>query len=244
MNNIGFRVKLNDYINDKYKLEYFLDLYFSKYNIMEIKVNNSLINSANLDYLLSKLDNKDVSYHISKSFLKEPTENDRILIEALSGSERYCLITHIPDNIDSYRLDHINSNLPKNIKILCENPNYFESQIYIDYIIDFYKIIEKYDSIRGCLDLGHLFYNQLKTNNKNYLERLLKYIKFNCIDEYHIHDFDINGDHKQIGKGLLDIEYINHKIGHLLYDSRIILETNIDDEELEQGVKQIKRVLK
>ena len=244
MNKIGFRVNLDDYILDKSMLDNFLKLYFSKFNIMEIKVNDTLINSSNFDYLLSVIDDKEISYHISKNFLVDFTKNDETLISSLANKKEKYLITHIPDYLSFERIEYVLNKLPNNLKILCENPNFFNTKAYINYLIDFYKKIEYYEKIGGCLDLGHLFFNQHKTSNLNYLKQLLENINFDNIYEFHIHDFDDKTDHKKIGEGLLDIEYINSQLNTSFSRTRVILETNVNDEKLEEGIKQIKRVLK
>ena len=50
MTEIGFRVKLNEYLDSKEKLKEFLDLYFEKFNTMEIKVTPYLVNHILFEY--------------------------------------------------------------------------------------------------------------------------------------------------------------------------------------------------
>lgn len=241
MNEIGFRVKLNDYLDSKEQLKAFLDLYFEKFNTMEIKVTPYLVNHILFEYLLYLLENKNVSYHINKNYLKTPTKEDEKFLSTLNGVKNIKIITHIPNSISLQDLKKLEKK--DSFEFLLENPSHIENEEYIKYIIKYYNLLKEFKNINGCLDLGHLLYKENTDKQNDYLEQLKKEIDFSIFKEYHIHDFN-EKDHQKIGIGLLDIKRIYNNIEEYLIENRIILETNVDNNDLSDGITQIDRILK
>ena len=240
MSNIGFRVKFNDYLESKEKLKEFLDLYFSKFSIMEVKANPYLINHPLFEYLLDLLESKAVSFHISKNFLNSPTEEDEKLLSSLKGIKDIFLITHIPESFSEDSLEKFYSK--NNFTLLFENPNFFSTKDYLRTIIEFYRILLNYQNVAGCLDLGHLLYNELLSNKQRYLDIIVSEIELSMIKEFHIHDFTLQKDHQKIGDGLMNLDRVCNLFS--LDDTRIILETNVLEDNLSDGEEQVRRILK
>lgn len=242
MNEIGFRVKLNEYLDSKEKLKEFLDLYFEKFNTMEIKVTPYLVNHILFEYLLYLLENKNVSYHINKHYLKTPTKEDEKFLSTLNGVKNIKIITHIPNSISLYDLKKLEQK--DSFEFLLENPSYIENEDYLKYIIKYYSLLKEFKNINGCLDLGHLLYKENIDKQKDYLEQLKKETDFSIFKEFHIHDYNNKKDHQKIGDGLLDIKRIYNIIEEYLIENRIILETNVDNKDLSDGIIQIDKILR
>lgn len=244
MNNYGFRVKMNDYLESRELLNNFLQLYFSLFSIMEVKVDSFLVNNKNFDYLLYCLYDKNVSYHISKNYVNYPTESDIKLINALSYNKEIYLVTHIPEQLNLECLVKIGNSLNSNVKLLFENPSSFKLQSYLSYLISFYNSLGNLNNMGCCLDFGHLLFNEYKNGSGSYLDELLSKVNSENFFELHVHDFNFMTDHQKIGDGIMNLENIKKLIDIYFYNSRIILETNVDNVDLSDGVRQIKRILK
>lgn len=241
MSNIGFRVKFNEYIDSKEKAKEFIDLYFSKFNTMEVKVNEAFVNSSNFEYVLSLLEKRNISFHLSKDYINNPTREDIILIHTLIGTQNISAVTHMPENMSLRALEQISAK--NNLNLLLENPTIIKNYEYLNYLIHFYQLLECYPRIGGCLDLGHLLFNEIISNGNNYLDVLLKNINLSKILEYHIHDFTEQKDHQKLGDGLMDLENIITTLGDTFLNSRIILESNVDAPDLSDGVGQVRKLL-
>lgn len=236
--NIGFRVKLDDYIAEKQKISEFLYLYFSKFDLLEVKVNNNLAKSKNLEYILNELKNKNVSFHLSKDFINSPTEYDEIILSYIQNDNLF-LITHVPEVFNKKSIELAMKKITNNM-LLFENPNKFQKKYYIEYLILFYNFLSLFNNCGICLDLGHLYYNELINSQKYNLVKLLENINVEQIREYHVHDFNKSKDHLKIGAGLLKNVKINNC---MVTNARIILETNVDRDDLSDGEEQVKKVL-
>ena len=242
MTEIGFRVKLNEYLDSKEKLKEFLDLYFEKFNTMEIKVTPYLVNHILFEYLLYLIENKNVSYHINKNYLKSPTKEDEIFLSTLKGVKNIKIITHIPNTISLQELKRLEQK--DNFQFLLENPSYIENEDYLKYIIKYYSLLKEFKNINGCLDLGHLLYKENIDKQNDYLEQLKKEIDFGIFKEFHIHDYNNKKDHQKIGDGILDINRLYNIIEEYLTKNRIILETNVDNNGLSDGIIQTNKILR
>lgn len=236
--NIGFRVKLNDYIDDRTKLQCFLNLYFSKFNIMEVKVNDYLTKNRNLEYFLSEIADKSVSFHLSKNFINKVEKSDEIILSYINNMDSF-LITHVPEIIDENNFD-ISIEKIANNTLLFENPKDFINGNYIEYLIYFYNKLLSYNKCNICLDLGHLYFNELMYNNYNNIDVLLNNISKDRVLEYHLHDYNLVKDHLPIGMGLLQFNQLDVCVHD---EKRIILETDVSKCDLSDGVEQVKRIL-
>lgn len=76
---------------------------------------------------------------------------------------------------------------------------YFENIRITDFISNSFKILKEYSNLYYTLDVGH-------SAKDNYNADKLFMTSPNLIKHMHIHDFDGNKDHLELGKGLIDIK--------------------------------------
>lgn len=253
MNNIGYRVKLNDYLESSDKLINFFDEYFSLFDICEIKVNKCLeqseIFAKYLPYIIKQYGNK-LSFHINKNLIvknQELSNMENIILSAIkrNGLNRTYFITHLNGNIESSYIKQIArySNLfGENVMLLLENAETNISNIILlDQITELINDLN--EKVGLCLDVGHLFVNEYNLNNFNeyfYQNNLSK-----LIYEYHVHNVKNGVAHQKLHNGIIEYEDIIKIIGLKNYFARIILEHEVEDMHKDgmENVLYLKRKL-
>lgn len=247
MNNIGYRVKLNEYLGTDDTYKNFLNEYFQLFSIMEVKLNNYLINHNNADnyikYLLDVYQSR-VSFHFNKNILDVGLNSVEKEIINYLLAKQYSIncITHLnphQNNSDVIRL--INEEFNNNAVLTLENPE-IKGDIfpYLESIAElFHKLDESNSTVGLCIDWGHILLHNTNVNsifNKMKKEDLLRYIV-----EYHIHNIKNNHDHQTICDGEVDCGEIYDLIKSS--NSRIILECEVNNMQ-DDGLKNIKLLTK
>lgn len=258
MNMIGYRIKLNNYIeNGTIDLNQFLDYYLRMFSIYEVKMNKKLLNSKQLLDILSLCIDKSgerVSFHLPKNMLdtnyifSEDYEQIMEIFKIIKFNNKIRLITHIPFDFEVPhfidRLRKTSETIPKNTIVLLENPNgTFNSLENLEKIDDlFWKVnSHKLENIGFCLDFGHLFseLNKEGITNNIALEKLKKFRGLlNSIHEIHLHDYNDQTDHLQLGLGMINIKYVSNFINEFFSKAPIILETDVSNPSVD-GFEQV-----
>lgn len=244
MNSIGYRVKLNDYLDTDTDYRQFLEEYFKLFNIMEVKLNKHLINHESADYYIKYLLDmyKDrVSFHFNKSLLDTGMNDiERMIINYLYKKDyKVNCITHLNDNFNSIKL--IKEEFNENTLLTLENPE-IDGDIlsYLEGVSEIvHKLEEDNSKVNLCIDWGHILLNNRDVAlvyNKLRREDLLRYII-----EYHIHNIKNNKDHQSILDGEIDCNTIYRLIKN--NGSRIILECEVNNIN-KDGLENIKLLTK
>lgn len=239
MNQIGYRVKLNDYLDSEITLLKFLDDYFSLFDICEIKVNKCLEQSTvfakNLPYIISRYGDK-LSFHLNKNLITHNLQLSRLELMILSIVKSNDLfnninfITHFNDSFDNNVLKNIVKHMKyfnNGAKLLLENA---ESNVYNITLLE--QMLKIYNSANEvcrdvglCIDFGHLFINGYNLNevlNYFYSNNL-----FDNIAEYHFHNVKKNVAHQNIQDGIIDYKDVMGVINVKSANSRIIMEHEV-----------------
>lgn len=252
MNNIGYRVKLNDYLDTKTHYKSFLEEYFELFNAIEVKINKYLINCNDFDnyikYLLDTYREK-VSFHFNKSLLNVGlNEKEKMIIDYLTA-QKYSIscISHLSPNImdidDIESIEQLSYKFNKNTILTLENPETKEDILtYLENISEvFHKLEEENIKLNLCIDWGHILINNRDIDlvfNKIRKEDLLKYVS-----EYHIHNIKDGCDHQPIYNGEIDCNEIYKLISKHNDKARIILECEVNKMQ-QDGLDNIKLLTK
>lgn len=238
MRNIGYRIQLP---SEQNLCENFIRRYSEYFNIFELKVSDNILCNSVLQNIINcteKYDIADFSFHIFKdAFYNQESYCKTIrfceCLEKVKTVSKYLLITHFISDSNDY-FPKLKGN---NYEFVLENVE-IETDI-IEYMIKLKQFAIKYN-IKICLDLGHLLYSS-QNCDINILEWLLKdEWWFNNIVEFHLHDYNLEKCHLNIGTGLLKTQ----NIASFLQPFKripIIIETKIKDLSLD-GVRE-KKVL-
>lgn len=253
--NIGYRIKIDNFVENEEEIIKFLNYYNSLFNCSELKVTKKVLDSSILNSIIANyLNNQSYcnNFHIDKNYIYNYGSNMREnkLFSLLNGKK-----TNIITHLNNYKIDndlyqnlrYISSEIPKGNNLLLENPDM--SNNLFEYLFACEELSKKMnlddiDNIGFCLDYGHILqflFNSGMTFNsyydylikqRNYLER---------VKEFHLHDFKSGNDHQvfeSVNKNLIDFKkiYLNNP------SNTIILENNVSDNASEIGVKQIKMI--
>ena len=226
MHNIGYRIRLPSEPN---LCENFIKRYSEYFKTFELKVSEEILCDSilqNIIYCTEKYGISFWSFHVFKDALYNEESYYKTtkfceLLEKQKTFFKFSLITHFVD--DSYYF------IPKmqgnNYEIVLENVE-VESGI-IEYMTALKQFAIKYN-VKICLDLGHLLYSS-KNCNINILEWLLQDEWWiNNIVEFHIHDYNSQKCHLNIGTGLLKYQKIDLFLQNFKQPF-LIIETKIHD---------------
>lgn len=254
MSNIGYRIKLDNFLESKEKIKEFLDYYYSLFDISELKMTGDIYRSNYFEYIIKKYISRHslANFHISKDFVynfsKDSLENQ---LMDITKNNSVNLVTHLPSKkFDSefiLNLKHISNTIPSKNMLLLENPSTdFDIFLFFEECNKLNKILFDSDirNIGFCLDFGHLLQmlNEQDINFKiwyNYMTKCKQF--YSSIKELHLHDFDGKNDHQVFDENSNNLEFLTMLCSILGKNIPIILETPIENVE-ETGVKQIKLI--
>lgn len=230
INFIGYRYKFKNMSEDEIKE--FLNMYFTYFSCIEIKVTTAFNNSV-ID-LLKNYKNNAISFHLPKLFLEGEDEKvyDSTIDYLMNCFTDSNFVTH-------FSLKSREERIKKYHICLLENEVCFNLDEYF-YSLDRFA---SDNNIGICLDIGHLMFsaNNIGISQEDVIKKITSYkYLINNIHEFHIHDFNDEKDHLQIGQGKLNISLLSELFS--LNDSGIIVESNVNDPKID-GLRQI-RLLK
>lgn len=162
----------------------------------------------------------------------------RVVFEKSKGMQ--CnYITHVPSNFVIYytKVKLITDMMPSQSKLLIENTIGSETEMTA-----LNKFSRRFNGNAGvCFDIGHFMYNDGNCNSTQKLCLLeANYPNmYNSICELHIHDYTHEGDHMQLGKGVLDIDAVSKTFRNIRQDIVIIIESTVVNPNYD-GVAQVK----
>ena len=226
-----------------------------KHNLKFIELNMDLpyclaINKLNLKeynieftmHLSEKLNVASLNNDLRKSYLKEAVREIKLGIK--NNIKKYNL--HIDSGVyftlpngkvflNNEYLKVYLKNLDKSCKVL--NKLALENNIEINFentkihpfVNDAVKVISKYDALGFTLDIGH--------NEKNGDKAYPLFKETNKIRHIHMHDYDGDSDHLEIGKGKIDF----HKYEDLLKNNYVVIEVK-EKNELINSIDKIKEI--
>ncbi len=250
--NIGFRIKLK--LEQHIELEKVIRDYSLLFGRYEIKVTKNICNKETLSrvvMLSRKYLDRNFSFHLAKNILNDNEELEKtICLFKILQENQYSgiFVTHIPYYIDSdaYKsiLTYISNLVPLGSVLLIENELTHRNKEYIQKICNLFCWLSEngIENIKMCLDLGHLFYGCY--TEKISQEEILCFLPQNIIKnikQIHIHDFDRDSDHLQLGTGLLNHELCSAFIHRNNLDVPIIIEVTVKEPE-QDGMLQCKIV--
>lgn len=245
MRNIGYRIRLPTELNEQKE---FISRYSCYFNTFEVKVKDNIICKScinNIVMLAKKYLITVPSFHIIKDALYNQIslEKSKIFIKNLKEVESdlpIVLVTHyLPKKVyNSEFSKEINNS---NFILALENIEVNED--ILDYL-DGLKYTATILGAKVCLDIGHLLFSiyKCKENETQILGKIANdtWWKENVV-EIHLHDFDLQGCHLNIGKGNIDFRLIAPFI-NIFPDVSIILETTIDDLSV-QGIAEVEMLI-
>ncbi len=242
MRDMGYRIRLPSELTEQ---EEFISRYSNYFNTFEVKVKDNITSAScvqNIMTLAKKYLVTIPSFHIIKDALynQQSLEKSKIFFQALEKAESdlpIVLVTHyIPKK-------EYNSELPKQIgnsNFILALENIEVDEDVLDYL-DGLKYAATTLGAKICLDIGHLLYSVSKCEeNETYILGKIAndvWWKENIV-EFHLHDFDSQGCHLNIGRGNINLRLIASFI-NIFPNARIIFETTIDDLSV-QGVAEVK----
>lgn len=245
MRNIGYRIRLPTKLNEQ---EEFISRYSCYFNTFEVKVKDNIICTScikNIVMLTKRYLITVPSFHIIKDALYNQIslEKSKIFIKALKEIESdlpIFLVTHyLPKKVYNSELSKEINN--SNFILALENIEVNED--ILDYL-DGLKCTAAILGAKVCLDIGHLLFSisKCKENETQILGKIANdtWWKENVV-EIHLHDFDLQGCHLNIGKGNIDFRLIAPFI-NLFPNVSIILETTIDDLSV-QGIAEVETLI-
>jgi hypothetical protein len=254
---IGFRVKLkiNSDANIKDLTQIFQN-YYNNFEILELKLNKNLVKYKQLKNIIEICENEcngEISLHLPSDYIYKKLSFDDYndlnkTLNSINFNKDARLITHLPSNINMDELvkyiKKVNCTLPDNTTLLLENPD--ECGNTVEYIKKmnelFYKLLQlENNRTYLCMDFGHLFYSALKQGINfekifNILENCSSVIE--SIREIHMHDFNFDKDHIQLGLGLIELKNILNFIRNKNINVPIIIEVTLNNIFVD-GKKQI-----
>lgn len=241
MRKIGYRVKLFENWADEFYKQYGFD-------VVEIKVNESFFKYADfreLERLRSYLKNA-LSFHIPKKAFYEDTDfemTQKFIQRYLNPMDDCILVTHfmygVPYN-EKYMAKLSYSEVAWHIAL--ENVEMCGD--LLGYLASIKLLAKKY-GFKVCLDVGHLFYSAFKSNVTT--RELLNFFDKDAwwranIAEFHIHDYDEERCHLNLGSGIMCWEDLVKLFNILIPFNNIgqsfIIETTVEDITL-QGVHEV-----
>lgn len=231
MYKIGYRIKLP---KDEKMQELFLSRYSTLFNTFELKITNDILCASSIEnivYLTNMFNIENYSFHLFKNAfysdeVYSKTSELLMLLSRLNSKQNLILVTHcLEDKL--LNIDLINELLKFNNYIFCiENIEVYEG--LFEYLEKLKGLVERLNCY-VCLDIGHLFFSATRCNEK--ISDVIKYISLDPwwkrkIKEIHLHDFNYQRCHLNIGTGEIDL----NDIMPILNDKvPIILETKIKD---------------
>ena len=252
---IGYRVKLDQFIKTPEMFDQFFKSYYSLFGFSEIKLTKTLVASYFFEYIIKKymsLGDAGFSIHIYKDYvmnLENYLEVEK-LFKIIEG-QSINLVTHIPPTgINEEfvsRLILASKQIPENNILLLENPIMsIDVFHFLDQVIKLLRFLENGDikNVKLCLDIGHLAKNiSYQKIELSVVYQLLLRINFflKNIYEFHFHDFDGINDHVVFEHNNAVLQFSAMIYGLLESNVPIIMETPIGNIEKE-GVKQLRLV--
>ncbi len=226
-----------------------------KYNLKFIELNMDLpycleinkldITKYNMEFtmhLSEKLNVASLNNDLRKGYLKEAIREIKLGIK--NKIKKYNL--HIDSGVyftlpngkvylnNEYRKLYI-KNLDKSCQVLnklaLENNleiNFENTKIY-PFVSDAVKVISKYEGLGFTLDIGH--------NEKNGDKAYPLFKETKKIRHIHMHDYDGDSDHLEIGKGKINF----HKYDELLKNNYVVIEVK-EKSELINSIDKIKEI--
>lgn len=240
MYKIGYRIKLPA---DMELQKMFLSQYSTLFDTFELKITNDILCAScieNIMYSIRLFNIKNYSFHLFKdSFYNiesySKTKHFIMQLSKMKLKQNAVLVTHYMGN-NLLNKDFINELLKTNTYCFCiENIEVYDDLFeYLEELKTFVNELNCY----VCLDIGHLLFSAKRCNiNSN---EVIEYISSDCwwktrIKEIHLHDFNDQKCHLNIGTGELDFYDIIALISEKL---PIILETKIKDLSKE-GIEEL-----
>lgn len=231
MYKIGYRIKLPA---QKDMQEAFLARYSTLYNTFELKVNDDILCADCVESIISLTQAYNIpyySFHLLKDVMYDEQSFAKTIefLSYLSNCEvksNIALVTHYisDDTLDISKL--ISLTAFENTCLCIENIEVFECLFeYLDALKKMVILL----NCNVCLDIGHLFFSAVRCNIPimqliNFLDKDIWWKSH--IREIHLHDYNSEKCHLNIGKGLLDFSYLK---SFLRENWPIILETKIND---------------
>lgn len=242
MRDIGYRIRLPSELTEQ---EEFISRYSRYFNTFEVKVKDNITSTSCMHNIMALTRNylaTPPSFHIIKDALynHQSFEKSKIFFQALREAENdlpIILVTHYLPKKMYY------SELPKHVgdsNYILALENIEVDEDISDYLYDLKCATMTLDA-KVCLDLGHLLYSIFKCgeNEAHVLEKISNDVWWReNIVEFHLHDFNSQGCHLNIGRGNINLRLIASFI-NIFPDARIIFETTIDDLSV-QGVVEVK----
>lgn len=234
MHNIGYRIRLP---SEQTLCENFIKRYSEYFKTFELKVSDDILCDSILQNIIHCTEKYNIdlwSFHIFKDALYNQESYYKTikfceLLEKQQSISKYLLITHFINDSCSF-VPNLEGN---NYAIVLENVE-VESDV-IEYMTSLKQFAIKYN-VKICLDLGHLLYSS-QNCNINILEWLLQDEWWiNNIVEFHIHDYNSQKCHLNIGTGCLKTQKIDLFL-RAFKQASLIIETKIHDLSSD-GVKE------
>ncbi len=244
MRNIGYRIRLPTELKKQCE---FISRYAYYFDTFEVKVKDNINYTSCIENIVMLAKNYLItvpSFHLVKDMLYNQVsmEKSKVFVSNLRKLAKdmpIILVTHyIPEKEYSRVLsENINNT---NFTLAIENIEVTEN--LSKYLDDLKKSAMDLNA-KVCLDLGHLLFSIFKCgeNEPQILGMIANDIWWiNNIVEFHLHDFDSQKCHLNIGKGNMNFELIAPFI-NTFSSIPIILETTIEDLSV-QGVTEVKFV--
>lgn len=241
MYKIGYRIKLPA---DENIQKIFLSRYSTLFNTFELKITNDILCASSMENIIysTKFFNiNNYSFHLFKDVFYNDEAYSKtmellLLLSRLNYKQNLILVTHcLEDNL--LNIDLINELFKFNNYTFCiENIEVYEE--LFEYLEKLKSLVERLNCYI-CLDIGHLLFSAKKCNIKP--SDVIEYISLDSwwkqkIKEIHLHDFNNQKCHLNIGTGELNFQDITP----ILNDNiPIILETRIKDLS-KDGIEEFK----
>lgn len=231
MYKIGYRIKLH---SQKELQEEFLARYSTLFDTFELKVTNDILCADCMENIINLTETLNIP-HYSFHLFKDAMYNEQSLLKTIDlyssifnckRKENLVLVTHYISN------DFLDFS---NIKLLTYLPNAYLCLENVEVYEGLFEYLEnlKCAAIRLkceiCLDFGHLFFSAQKCNIS--LSIIMEYLEEDIwwkmhIKEIHLHDYNSEKCHLNIGQGFLDLKLVSAFVKD---EWPIILETKISD---------------
>lgn len=241
MRNIGYRIR----IKREWVVE-FVTKYATLFNALEVKLSDEnmqdlyptdFVNFCNMRGV------GKVSFHLPKHCFKSESECAKIcdFIMDIKPATDAVLVTHFYErSVEAENFAFAVSKVAEEKRLTVAIENVEMRGNVLDYL-DALKEFAIENKFKVCLDIPHLFISAhaLEISQRDIFEYLKadEWWKENIV-EFHLHDFNANRCHMNIGEGLLDFEVLRELLEYFDESTPIIIETTIQDLGI-QGVAEV-----
>lgn len=240
MYKIGYRIKLPAQSEMQ---EAFIARYSTLFDTFELKVTDDILCANSIENIISLTNSYNIpnySFHLFKDAMYNEQSFSKTIefLSYLSKSRlnyNTALVTHYisDDMLNISRLSSLTS--LENACLCIENIEVFEE------LFEYLESLKATAILLGCnvcLDIGHLCFSAVRCNIA--ILQVIEYLENDYwwksnIKEIHLHDYNSEKCHLNIGKGFLNFSYFK---SFLRYEWPIILETKINDLSKE-GIEEL-----